>query len=138
MSFFYLHFSSEWKLLSARSKLTSSYLIKSIFYSAYKGQLISKANCQAVNSSKKQTNEFVFTTMRPVFVRFFEEIEDSQEVFRNYLTFSTARFLSLTILASCNKITIKIFLPIVRPLRALCSLLLSLSLPHRSRNDLDI
>ena len=27
-----------------------------------KGQLISKANCQAVNSSKKQTNEFNFTT----------------------------------------------------------------------------
>ena len=26
-----------------------------------KGQLISKANCQAVNSSKKQKNEFVFT-----------------------------------------------------------------------------
>ena len=26
-----------------------------------KGQLISKANFQAVNSSKKQTNEFVFT-----------------------------------------------------------------------------
>ena len=25
-----------------------------------KGQLISKANCQAVNSSKKRTNEFVF------------------------------------------------------------------------------
>ena len=42
-----------------------------------KGQLISKANCQAVNSSKKRTNEFVFTTMRRVFVRFLEEIEDS-------------------------------------------------------------
>ena len=36
-----------------------------------KGQLISKANCQAVNSSKKQTIEFVFTTMRRVFVCFF-------------------------------------------------------------------
>ena len=35
-----------------------------------KGQLISKANCQAVNSSKKRTNEFVFTSMRPVFVCF--------------------------------------------------------------------
>ena len=33
-----------------------------------KGQLISKANCQVVNSSKKRTNEFVFTTMRSVFV----------------------------------------------------------------------
>ena len=28
-----------------------------------KGQLVSKANYQAVNSSKKRTNEFVFTTM---------------------------------------------------------------------------
>ena len=35
-----------------------------------KGQLISKANCQAVNSSKKRTNEFVFTTMQHVFIRF--------------------------------------------------------------------
>ena len=38
-----------------------------------KGQLISKANCQAVNSSKIRTNEFVFTTMRRVFVRFLRE-----------------------------------------------------------------
>ena len=52
-----------------------------------KGQLISKANCQAVNSSKKRTNEFVFTTMRRVFVCFLEEIEDSKKAFRNYLTF---------------------------------------------------
>ena len=37
---------------------------------ASKGQLISKANCQAVNSSKKRTNEFFFTTMRRVFVQF--------------------------------------------------------------------
>ena len=43
------------------------------------GQLILKANCQAVNSSKKETNEFVFTTMRRVFVYFLEEIEDSQK-----------------------------------------------------------
>ena len=46
-----------------------------------KGQLISKANCQAVNSSKKRTNEFVFTTMRHVFVRFLEEIEDTKKTF---------------------------------------------------------
>ena len=52
-----------------------------------KGQLISKANCQAVNSSKKQTNEFVFTTVRSVFVRFLEVIEDTKKIFRNYLTF---------------------------------------------------
>ena len=54
---------------------------------AAKGQLISKANCQAVNSSKKRTNEFVVTTMRRVFVPFLEEIEDSKKAFRNYLTF---------------------------------------------------
>ena len=54
-----------------------------------KGQLISKANCQAVNSSKKRTNEFVFTTMQRVFVCFLEEIEDSKKAFRNYLTFKS-------------------------------------------------
>ena len=34
-----------------------------------KGQLISKENCQAEDSSKKRTNEFVFTSVR----RFLEE-----------------------------------------------------------------
>ena len=53
-----------------------------------KGQLFLKANCQAVNSSKKRTNEFVFTTMRRVFIRFLEEIKDSKKAFRDYLTFS--------------------------------------------------
>ena len=48
-----------------------------------KGQIISKANYQAVNSSKKRTNEFDFTTMRHVFVRFLEEIEDTKKTFRN-------------------------------------------------------
>ena len=47
------------------------------------------SNCQAVNSSKKRTNEFIFTSMRRVFVRFLEEIKDSKNAFRNYLTFST-------------------------------------------------
>ena len=46
-----------------------------------KGQLISKANCQAMNSFKKLTNEFVFTTMRCVFLRFLEEIIDSKKAF---------------------------------------------------------
>ena len=50
---------------------------------APKGQLISKANCQAVNSSKKRTNELVFTTMRCVFVHFLEEIEATKKAFRN-------------------------------------------------------
>ena len=53
-----------------------------------KGQLISKANCQAVNSSNERMNEFVFTTVQRVLVCFSEEIEDSKKVFRNYLTFS--------------------------------------------------
>ena len=43
------------------------------FLSSYKGQLISKANCQALNSSKKRTNKFISNTMRHVFVRFLEE-----------------------------------------------------------------
>ena len=38
-------------------------------------------------SSKKRTNEFVFTTMRHLFIRFLEEIEDTQKTFRNDLTF---------------------------------------------------
>ena len=38
-----------------------------------KGQLISKANCKAEDSSKKRTNELVFTSVRHVFVRFLEE-----------------------------------------------------------------
>ena len=40
-----------------------------------------------MNSSKKRTNESVFTTMGRVFVWFLEEIEDSKKAFRNYLTF---------------------------------------------------
>ena len=52
-----------------------------------KGQLISKANCQAMNSSKTRMNEFIFTTMRRVFVRFLEEVEVTKKTFRNYLTF---------------------------------------------------
>ena len=46
--------------------------LKQKSYSA-KGQLITKANFHAVNSSKKRTNEFVFISMRCVFVRFLEE-----------------------------------------------------------------
>ena len=52
-----------------------------------KGQIISKENCQAVNSFKKRTNEFVFDTMRRIFGCFLEEIVDTKEIFRNYLTF---------------------------------------------------
>ena len=48
-----------------------------------KGQIISKANCQAMNSSKERTNELVFTTMRLFFVSLLEEIEDTKKTFRN-------------------------------------------------------
>ena len=47
-----------------------------------KGQLISKANCQAEDSSKKQTNEFVFTSMRRVFVRFWKNPRPEKNVSR--------------------------------------------------------
>ena len=36
-----------------------------------KGQLISKANCHSLNSSKKRTNEFVLISIRRVFICFF-------------------------------------------------------------------
>ena len=49
-----------------------------------KGQLISKANCQAEDSSKKRTNEFVFTSMRRVFVRFLEESSARQKTFPRF------------------------------------------------------
>ena len=49
--------------------------------------LILKANYGILNSSKKRSNKFVFTTMRLVFVRFSEEIEDTKKTFQNYLTF---------------------------------------------------
>ena len=48
-----------------------------------KGQLISKWFLESSISSKKRTNEFIFTTMRRDFVRFLEEIEDTKNAFRN-------------------------------------------------------
>ena len=53
-----------------------------------KGQLISKAKCQAEDSSKKRTNEFVFTSMWHVFVRFLGESSARKKTFRDYLTFT--------------------------------------------------
>ena len=50
-----------------------------LLYLYIKVQLISEANCQAVNYSKKRTNEFDFTTMIPqvdLFSFVLEEIED--------------------------------------------------------------
>ena len=46
-----------------------------------KCQLILKANCRAVNFSKKQMNEFVFSSMRRFFVHFLEEIKDFKKAF---------------------------------------------------------
>ena len=46
---------------------------KLFFVTTTKGQLISKANCQAEDSPKKRTNEFVFATVRRVFVCFLGE-----------------------------------------------------------------
>ena len=47
-----------------------------------KGQTNSKLFFQANVSSKKQTNKFNITTMRLIFVRFLEEIEDIKKTFR--------------------------------------------------------
>ena len=46
-----------------------------------KGQLILKANCQALNFSKKRANKFVLTTMPHILVCFLEEIEDTKKSF---------------------------------------------------------
>ena len=52
-----------------------------------KGQLISKRNSQAEDSPKKRTNEFVFTSMRRVFVRFLGKSLARKKSLRDYLTF---------------------------------------------------
>ena len=46
-----------------------------------KGQLISKANCQAVNSSKNRTNEFVITTMGRVIIIFLKKLKTTKKSF---------------------------------------------------------
>ena len=55
-------------------------LVKALQYKLFliKGQIISKRFFLAEDSSKKRTNEFVFTSMRRVFDHFLEEIEDSR------------------------------------------------------------
>ena len=53
-----------------------------------KGQTKSKWFYQSDVSSKKRTNEFNFTSMRLVFFCFLEEIDDTQKIFRNQLTFN--------------------------------------------------
>ena len=53
-----------------------------------KGQLISKRSSQAEDSPKKRTNEFVFTSMRRVFVRFLGKSSARKKSFWDYLTFN--------------------------------------------------
>ena len=48
--------------------------LKQKSYSA-KGQLITKANFHAVNSSKKRTNELVFTSMQRVLFVFWKKLK---------------------------------------------------------------
>jgi hypothetical protein len=50
-----------------------------------KGQLISKTNCLAEDSPKKRTNEFIFTSMRRVFVRFLGESSARKKRFEIYI-----------------------------------------------------
>ena len=52
------------------------------FWLYVKGEVISKWFLGSSISSKKRTNEFVFTSMRLVFVRFLEEIDDLKKPFR--------------------------------------------------------
>ena len=52
-------------------------------YLPTKGQTKSKCVFLDNVSSKKRTNEFNLTTMRLVFVRLLEEIEDAKKTFRN-------------------------------------------------------
>ena len=48
-----------------------------------KGQIILRWFLRSSISSKKRTKQFVFTSMRIVFVRFLEEIDDLKKPFRN-------------------------------------------------------
>ena len=48
-----------------------------------KGQVILKWFLGSSISFKKRTNEFVFTSMQIVFVRFLEEIDDLKKTFPN-------------------------------------------------------
>ena len=68
-------------MLSVKPKADLEWNYFEFSFHIFRGQLISKANCQTVNSSKKQTNEFVFTTMRLVFIRSLEESEDTKKTF---------------------------------------------------------
>ena len=77
---FLLTLNSLFFLADCHAKVHSH--MKDIFL-LFKGQLISKWFLRSSISSKKRTNEFVFTTVRIVFVRFLEEIDDPKKSFRN-------------------------------------------------------
>ena len=51
------------------------------FHPHSKGQLISKANCQAVNSSKKWTNEFVLLVCDVFLFVFWKKLKTSKKLF---------------------------------------------------------
>ena len=57
-------------------------LLHDLNSNSFKGQLILKANCQVKDSSKKRTNEFVFTSMRRVFVCFLGESSARKKRFK--------------------------------------------------------
>ena len=68
-------------LLKIKKKTHNIILVRG--HSTTKGQVVSKRFLGSSISSKKRTNEFVFTTVRIVFVRFLEEIDDPKKPFRN-------------------------------------------------------
>ena len=67
-----------------------------------KGQLISKTDGHAEDSPKKRMNEFVFTSMRPVFVRFLGESSARKTTFRDYLTFTYIKFYDYLVIEVTN------------------------------------
>ena len=75
VAFFRSDFFQNWYFRSAlkRTPVQDFNSFSIMLYYIIKGQLISKKNCQAENSPKKRTNEFVFTSMRRVFVCFLGE-----------------------------------------------------------------
>ena len=85
------HFGVMEKTMPQSCKKNNLYLDSQVS----KGQLISKANFQAVNSSKRTNKWIHYTSIWRVSVCFLKEIEDSKKAFPNYLTFIKFDFLSL-------------------------------------------
>ena len=76
---------SDWHILPSVGNILILRLKVKVFITLIGMSYESKKKCSsfylAVNSSKKRTNVFVCTTMRRVFVRFLEEIEDTKQPF---------------------------------------------------------